>query len=669
MVMHRKYYICLFLSIVTLAAFWQVTNNDFINFDGARYILDNHHVQNGLTVESVMWAFTTTRASNWHPLTWLSHMLDCQLFGLNSGMHHLTNLLFHIANTLILFLFLQKTTGEFWKSASLSLVFALHPLRVESVAWIAERKDVLSTFFWMLTLYAYSFYVEKPNFKGYLSTIFLFTLGLLAKPMVVTLPAALLLLDLWPFGRARYLRSKEGEGVSFFYLIKEKIPFFILSAMSSVVTFLIMVQWDSALPLESLSIGPRIANALVAYNTYIGKMIWPGNLSVFYPHPGGFSLWQVTGAAMFVLCITIVVIPLAKKYPYLFTGWFWYLGTLLPVIGLIQVFHQAMADRYTYVPLIGLYIIIIWGVPDMLRGIRHLNKLLALSMGVLTIILFVCTWKQVLLWRTDETLFSHALQLNENNWLAHNNLGAVYGSQKKFKQAFYHYNEALRIKPDYSMAHYNSGVASERLGITDKAVYHYNRAIEIFPSYVKAHNNLGIIYQKTGKLSEAYEHFKEALRLNPYHVNVHNNLGNTLFLMGRLDEAVDRFRQALTIDPDSAEAHNYLGRVFSKKNELHNAARHYNEALKIDPQYVCALYNAGNMFSNAGDFQSAIELYTKAIQVQPKHTKALNNLGSVLIRTGRADEAVKHFNDALAVNPDFIAAKENLGIALKLKKE
>ena len=448
--LRREGVVCLFLVIGILAVYWQVGNHEFVNYDDKDYITENQHVQAGLTLKSIAWAFTSTYASNWHPLTWLSHMLDCEIYGLNPRGHHFTNVFFHILNSILLFLIFKRMTGAFWKSAFVAALFAIHPLHVESVAWAAERKDVLSTFFCMLTMGAYILYVENQGIKKYLLTVLLFTLGLMAKPMLITLPFVLLLLDYWPLGRF----NKRSPALQ---LIWEKIPLFVLTAVSSIVTFL--VQQKAMSSLEVFPITARIFNALVSYLSYIVKMIWPFHLAIFYPYPGMPPVWQIAGACLLLVFISCIAIRTVRRYPYFAVGWLWYLGTLVPVIGLVQVGLQSMADRYTYIPLTGIFIIIAWGIPDLIAKWRYKKIGLFITTTTLISILMICTWSQVGCWRNSITLFSHAINVTENNSVAHNNLGSAFADQGKASETIKHYAEALRIDPMYADAHYNLGNA------------------------------------------------------------------------------------------------------------------------------------------------------------------------------------------------------------------
>jgi tetratricopeptide (TPR) repeat protein len=534
--------VCLFLIVGTLTVFWQVQHHDFIELDDRVYVTDNDHVQAGLTKEGVVWAFTTFHAANWHPLTWLSHMLDCQLFGVRPGMHHLTNLLIHIANSILLLLVLNTMTGALWRSAFVAALFALHPLHVESVAWVSERKDVLSTLFWLLTMWGYARYVDHPGLNRYLMVLLLFALGLMAKPMLVTLPFVLLLLDYWPFGRVQLRQSSKGsyteaQGSSAFHLVLEKAPLFALAAVSSVLTLLAQYKAGALKTLDIIPVEFRSANALVSYMSYIGKMIWPHNLAVFYPHPGMVPMWQAVGAGLFLVCLSILfVIPVGagRRFPYLTVGWLWYLGTLVPVIGLVQVGSQAMADRYTYIPLIGLFIMISWSSYDFVRGWRNTRVVLAISTGVVLLALMACTWVQVGLWKNSTTLFKHAFNVTDNNYKAHNLMGIALERQGRLKEALRQYSEALRIKSDYPEAYYNTGNVLMRQKRLKEALRQYSEALRIKPEYPEAHNNMGVALARQGRLKEAINHFYAALRIKPDFSDAHDNLGVALAQQGRI---------------------------------------------------------------------------------------------------------------------------------------
>jgi Flp pilus assembly protein TadD len=564
--------VCLVLVLATFAVYWQVTGHDFVLLDDNLYVYENPHVQNGLTLDSIIWAFTTTHAGFKIPLTWLSLMLDFELYGLNAGGYHLTNLLLHIANVLLVFFILRFMTGALWRSAFVAALFALHPLHVESVAWVTERKDVLSTLFWLLTMWAYLGYVERPGMRRYLLIIVSFTLGLMAKPMLVTLPFILLLLDYWPLGRfhtseqshshhattpkAIHLRQPRS---TVFRLVWEKLPLFALAAVVSAVTFLAQKSEGAVKSFRVFPIGVRFANALVSYINYIKKMIWPHPLAVYYPHPGNsLPVWKAAGAGVLLLCISILVLRAARRYPYLVVGWLWYIGTLVPVIGFVQAGSQAMADRFTYVPLIGLYIIIAWGVPEILSRLPHRNLYLATLSTTLFLFLMALTWKQLQYWKNSISLLEHTLEVTSNNWLCHNNLGVALDREGRTDEAINHYLDALRIKPEYAKAHNNLGVALDREGRTDEAINHYREAVRIKPEYAEAHYNLGKALAREGRTDEAINHYLDALRIKPEYAEAHNSLGIAFARKGNLDMAVKHFQKALQINPNFSFARDNL---------------------------------------------------------------------------------------------------------------
>ena len=568
--MRRYVFICLCLVAITASVYWQVLNHNFVYYDDNVYVTENYHVQSGLTLEGVIWSFTTNHASNWHPLTWLSHMLDCGLYGLKPRGHHLTNLLFHIVNSLLLLVVLRRMTGALWRSAFVAAMFALHPLHVESVAWVAERKDVLSTFFWMTTMWAYVRYVRSPGFRGYLLVLILFALGLAAKPMLVTLPFVLLLMDYWPlqrfqFGSGELQPQKSinpGHPISpLLHLVREKAPFFVLAALSSAVTIVAQQSGGALTPVDKLAFGARITNALVSYASYIGKMLWPFHLAVVYPHPGKVVIWQAAGAAFILVCISILVIRAARRHPYFAVGWLWYLGTLVPVIGVVQVGKQAMADRYTYVPLIGLFMIIAWGAADLTARWRSYRLGLATSAGVLVIALATCTWFQVGYWQNGAVLFEHALHVTSKNYLAHNNLGVALARQGRFDEAVAHLAKALEIRPKYAWAHNNLGAVLARQANLNEAIAHFSEALRIDPKLAEADISLGIALASQGHLHEALSHFLKALGKRPDSVEVHNNLGVTLARLDRFHEAAAHFSKVLEIMPDNAEVRHNLRRA------------------------------------------------------------------------------------------------------------
>jgi len=558
----RNFLICLFLVMATLAVYWQVAGYSFLIYDDSAYVTGNRHVQDKFTLESFIWAFTSAHGSNWHPLTWLSHMLDFKLYGLNAGGHHLTSLFFHIANTLLLFVIFNKMTGDFWQSGFVAALFALHPLHVESVAWVAERKDVLSTFFWMLTMWSYIWYVENQKVKRYFFVILLFVLGLMSKAMLVTLPFVFLLLDFWPLKRFPWgtERLREGDkesapiGGDIFRLIWEKVPLFILVIIASILTFMAQSSMGAVMPLEVYSLKVRVANAFVSYAGYVVKAIWPVNLAVFYPHPGVLlPWWQTAGSVVLATAACFGAIRVSKRYPYVLVGLFWYFGTLVPVIGLVQIGSQAMADRYTYVPLIGLFIIVAWGIPELLPGRHRIKIWLAALATVLLTILMVITWKQVRYWENGITLFTHTVNVTRNNSLAHYMLGLSLEEQGKIDEAMVHYSRAAHLN-SYDKAFFKMGYALYQKGKLDEAMIHYKKALQTNPNYAEAQNNMGIVLARQGDMNGAIKHYHAALRINPNHVGANYNLGRISVNQGKTAEAIRYYRKVLLTEPNMTQA-------------------------------------------------------------------------------------------------------------------
>ncbi|MDD5170365.1 MAG: tetratricopeptide repeat protein [Syntrophales bacterium] len=626
----RRYLICFFLVFITIAVYGQVKDYDFINLDDKQYILDNSHVLSGLTVENVKWAFTSVYASNWHPLTWLSHMLDCDLFGINAGRFHAVNVFFHLASTLLLFLILNRATRAPWRSAFVAALFAIHPLHVESVAWIAERKDVLCGFFWMLTLGAYILYVEKKQPYKYLLALFFFALGLMCKPMLVTIPFVMLLLDFWPLNRLKVheptLRKRAGPDAKvtikdkgrkkekiesevkapvaevhigvmplpwsrLIFLIREKIPFFALSAISSIITVYAQHQGGAIASMEGMSLSARTANALMSYVLYIEKTLWPQNLAIFYPYPGAWSIWLVAGAFMLLAGITVVVVYAVKRYPYLAVGWFWYLGTLVPVIGILQVGMQAMADRYTYLPMIGLLILGTWGIRDaVMKWISNETGLVIVaSLALLS--LAGLSWFQIQSWQNSVTLFKHALAVTKDNYLAHNNLGVALNAAGDAKGALFHYSEAIRLRPQDSNAHYNYANYLKAHNRIEEAIAHYTEAIRLEPGYFNAYNNLGVALASRGSFKEAAFQYRQALRIRPDASGVRYNLAVVLANLGDRGEAEHQLREAIRMEPNFAEAHNDLGMMLAMQGKTEEGILQFREALRLKPKYTEANHN------------------------------------------------------------------------------
>lgn len=538
----KLFIISFVLIAITFSIYLQIGNHYFINFDDDMYVTENIHVQAGLTGESIIWAFTTTHFSQWHPITWLSHILDYQLYGLNPGGHHLTSLFLHVANSILLFLVLKLMTGCFWQSAFVAAIFSLHPLHVESVAWISERKDVLSTLFWILTIMAYVQYVKYPKFYKYLLVLLLFVLGLMSKPILVTLPFILLLLDYWPLRRIEWIDlAKANESKKLWRISMEKIPFFALSLASCVITYSLKGQ-EGAINTLQRFLWFRITNSIVSIVKYMWLAVWPANLAVFYPYPmDTLPVWQVAGAGILLISLSILSICAAKNHHYVPVGWFWFIGTLMPVIGLVRVGSHVMADRYMYIPIIGLSIIIAWGIPEIVAKYNYRKTLLSVSAGLLILFLSVCTWFQARHWKNDVTLFNHTLAVTDGNFKIHNNLGKALGDQGNLEQAITHFSKALEIKPDYFLAAANLEIALKK-----------------GTGSAETHNNLGNNLAQQGRIDEAISHYLRALRIKPNYPSVLNNLGNAFLIQGKIDKAISYYSDALRIMPDHSKAKHNL---------------------------------------------------------------------------------------------------------------
>ena len=543
--------VCIFLAAITYAVFGQTLGYEFVNLDDAQYVYENPVVQKGLTWEGFRWALTYGEIGHWHPLTWLSHMLDCQLYGLQAGGHHFTNLLLHGVTVILLFLVLRQMTGFLWRSAFIAAVFAVHPLRAESVAWIAERKDVLSAFFFMLTLGAYVRYVRRPpSMFRYGAVLFFFTLGLLSKNMLLTMPFVLLLLDYWPLNRLSSFTPRV-----LLRRVAEKIPLFMLTVGSCVATILVPEKMNAG----QLPFGLRMENAVVSYVTYLWQMIHPSGLACLYPNPENYlPLWQVAGALGLLLAISGVVWAFRQTQPWLVVGWLWYLGMMIPVIGIVQISYYAHADRYTYLPQIGLYLLLTWAAADLCAGWRHRRVVLGGGATVILVALIFCARAQTSYWRNSESLWSHTLACTSDNFIGYNSFGNALLQMGKVDKAIVQYRQALRIKPNLAGVHNNLGDILLQKGDVDEAIVQYQQALQINPDSAKAHNSLGNALLKKGQVDEAIVEFQTALQINSEYADAHDNLGNILLQKGEVDEAIIHLQKTLQIRPDSLEVLNNL---------------------------------------------------------------------------------------------------------------
>jgi protein O-mannosyl-transferase len=678
----------LLLVLVTIALYWPATQCDFVNYDDDLHVTGNLQVQKGLTLESIKWALSTPVNCIWHPMTALSHMLDCQLFGLNPWGHHLSSVLLHAVNTGLVFLLLRVLTGAVWRSVLVAVLFGLHPLRVESVAWIAERKGVLSGFFGLLALLAYARYARERSLKSkvqslksggptssvpwnsaaaegvrvspftfylsrftayhgtfYLLALFFFALGLMSKPMLVTWPFVMLLLDYWPLGRMQNAEGRMQNGQTsqaqhvsrntLLRLVLEKAPFFALAAAASGVTFLVQQRAGALAAGENLPLGARGANAMISYCRYLGKLFWPADLAVAYPHPGHWPLVNLLLAGVLLAGISVLVWAQRRRHPYLLMGWLWYCGILVPVSQVVQTGGHAMADRYTYLPSLGVLILTVWGTCELIRRWRYNVLGFALAGGVVVMLCLALTRHQIGYWKDSEALFRHALAATVNNDAAHNGLGITLDKQGQMKEAIREFQEAIRLKPGYALAHCNLGIALDKTGQVDEAIRQFQEAIRLNAGGAEAYYNLGVVLSRRGQKDEAIRQLQEAIRLKPDYAEAYNDLGIALGRQGQMDEAIRQFQEAARLKLDYAEAHYNLGLALGIKGQPDEAIRQLETALKAKPDYP----------------------------------KAHNQLGLALGRKGRIREAIGHFQEALRLKPDYADARKNLDSVLASKPQ
>jgi tetratricopeptide (TPR) repeat protein len=629
--------VCLFLAAMVWAVFGRTIHYEFINFDDPSYVYKNPIITQGVSWHGIAWVFTHANVGTWFPLTDVSHQLDWQLYGANAGGHHLTNVLLHAATAILLFLVLRKMTGMFWPGAFVAAVFAIHPLRVESVAWVVERKDVLSGLFFMLTLWAWARYAHSRPGVGsrepraiaaiqtlnprhwtldYCLALAFFALGLLSKSMLVTLPFVLLLLDYWPLNRVS--TSAPGASRSLFYtwfgLILEKIPFLLLSAAAGAVT--VLTQKNAIVTAQNLTIPWRVGNALLAYTDYLRHMVYPVGLAVAYPQSEtNPSIWSVGLSALILFTISAGVMAGQRKHPYLVVGWLWYLGMLLPVIDIMQAAKNARADRYTYLPQIGLYILMTWGGMALCASWRHRRAVLGFAAVAILSGLLVGAYIQTSYWKDSISLWTHTLACTSDNSFANNILGRALAAQGKWDDAIRHHELALQLKPDF----------------------------------VDAHVDLGVALVSQRRREEAIPHFEQALQLNPDSADAHYDLGDALAAQGKSQEAIKHFERALQLKPDYADAHYDLGLALAAQGKWDEAIQHYEQALHLKLDYAQAQYITGVAFATEKKWDKAIELYKRALQLKPDYAEAHNNLGIALASQGKLAEAIQHFQRALAL--------------------
>ncbi len=665
----RQAFIALGLVIATVVVYLPVRHYDFVDFDDNSFVTENPNIRDGLTWRSVRWAFTAglihtdRNADYWRPLSMLSHAVDIEWFGLRPAGHHLMSVAIHAAAAVALFLVLQSMTNAFWRCALVAALFALHPLRVESVAWVTERKDVLSGLFFMLTIGAYVGYVRHPfSWARYLAVALWFALGLMSKSMVVTLPFVLLLLDFWPLGRTQWAEPVVGGNVTATpgQLLKEKLLFFALAAASGLVTLWGQTKPDGKGLLAKIPLGMRVANALLSYGRYIGKMAWPTGLAVWYPLEPGQSAAVAMVAGIGLVGVTIAVIRGARRRPWLVTGWFWYLGMLVPVIGVFQGSGEAMADRFTYLPSIGLLIMLCWSVPSRAMERWNLKVITGVAAVAVLAVSAALSRVQIKYWRDSQTLFRRALDVTRDNWLVHDNLGVILTQAGKMQEAMQHLEQAVRIKPDFAEAHYNLGTALSQVGRIDEAIAHYEQALRINPDFAEAHYNLGNALTRLGRIPEAIAHYEQALRINPDYAKAHGKLGIALDQVGKTEEAIAHYEQALRIKPDFAEAHCNLGNALVRLGRLPEAMRHWDQALESKPDYAEAENNLAWLLAtlapaDGGDPVRAVTLAEGACKLTN------NQVAGYLDTLAVAYAAAGRFNDAITTAQQAIGLASSAG--------
>jgi tetratricopeptide (TPR) repeat protein len=688
------------LGLITFVLYFPALWHDFLAYDDQQYVTENLHVQSGLTRQSLVWAFGN-HAGNWHPLAWISHELDCQIFGLRAWGHQLTSMLLHAANTMLLFVLLRRLTGAVWRSAAVAALFGCHPLHVESVAWVAERKDVLSAFFWMVTLLAYRRYVcarqEYPVFSvqssdcrkreavgWYGLTLLLFVLGLMSKPMIVTLPFVMLLLDFWPLDRFR-LKTGHWPLNTFARLVMEKLPFFSLVAASCWLT--VRAQQEAIVSTKGLPVLARVVHAIAAYGHYLGATFVPRNLAIMYPYEARLPAAQVVLSALVLAAFSIVAIRFARSRPWLTVGWLWFLGTLVPVIGLVQVGDQAWADRYTYLPLIGLFIAVAWesatwiwrlffqassGVssPRLKRGEGQgagsaqlsLAPRLALSLGSVTVgaALLTATSLQLSYWKNTRTVFEHAARATQQNYMAVTLLGSLLAKDGKLDEAKANYQQALAWEPNFAEAHFFLGHALDQQGKVDDAIQEYQRALRYKPTQAPAHIYLGIALAKQKKFDQAANHYRAALKLNPDSAVAHNDLAKVLHTEGKLDEAIEHYRAALKSDPSLAEAHNNLGILLLQRSQPAQGAAELREALRLNPENKETQYNLALALNAQQKWPEAAALFGKTVGAQTTDPNAHYQFATALFHEGNTKEALSEYASALLIQPDFPDALDRI---------
>lgn len=669
--------VCAFISLSIILTYWHVQDFEFISFDDGTYVYQKDYVKNGFTKDGLIWAFSfEKRGTYWHPFTWISHMLDCHLWGLNAGMHHITSVFIHIINSILLFIIFRSATGIFWSSAGVALLFAIHPINVESVSWIAERKNLLSTFFCFLTIFSYIYYTRFPSARRYFLVLLVFIMGLMSKPMLVSLPFILLLMDYWPLERFDVAsiinnRSRQTEKQRFFKLFIEKLPFIFLALLSIFISIFSLQKGEMVVSTAMVPWDLRIANAIVSYVTYIIKFLLPINLTFFYPFPTEMlPISEIVLSLIALILISILILKQYKKRPYLSIGWLWYLIALAPVSGIIQGgLWPSIAERWAYFPFIGLYIIILSSLMDISNRIPFVKVGLIIIGPFIYATLIFLTFNQVNVWADSSTLYQHAIAVSDNNHIAHTNLGLEYDNQENDEKALYHLKKAVTVQPLFAHGHYNLATflfKHEKYELAEKEL---QTAIRLNPYYDEAYNNLGNVYYKEGMMDEAAENFLKAIKLSPNNVEYQKNL-----LFVPINEkyqlsATRILQESLEKDPNSAATHYVLGYLLIESNDFDKAIYHLKKTISIDPDYYQAYNGLAIAYSQTGKIDYAIKNYRKTISIKPDFAEAHNNLGNLLLQQGNTNDAISHFLDALVSNPGTPDTYNNLGGAYLMQKE
>lgn len=649
-------FICLALALVTLGIYWQVHGFDFVNYDDPDYASENPMVIGGLTLKSIAWAFTHFYASNWHPLTWLSHMLDCQIFGVNAGGPHVVNVLLHTANTILLFLLLRRMAGV-WGGAVIAAIFALHPLHVESVAWVAERKDVLSTFFGLLSLLAYGRYAdEKKNESaeaktGFVWAVVLFGLSLMCKPMLITLPCLMLLLDFWPLQRVENSGWRTFINRQFVQLVKEKWPFFALVFAFSVVT--LFAQTAATVNAETFPVKWRLLNAVDSYFWYLTKTFWPAKLAFFYPLIHTIPVGTFVAAAICLTVITVAVVLTMKRWPFLFVGWAWFLGTLIPVIGLVQVGSQATADRYSYISMVGVLIALVAGAQLIFSRSRARMLVGGIAAAILLVVLATATFFQIGYWRNTVTLCHRALDVTHDNITALNNLAVYYFEHGQLEDAEKLYRVALQIGPATPEVHKNLGALLQKKGDTNGAFAEYQEAVKCNPTDASLQNLLAETFVRRGDNAEALPHFREAARLKPDNAQYQNDLAVTLVALGKQGEALPYYARAVRLEPGDAQYQNNFATALLRAGDLESAEVHLRAAIRNNPKFAEPYANLGASLFVRQQFAEAADIYAEAVRLNPTNAGMHFNAGLAFLKARHIADAKTEFNEASRLRPDW----------------